>query len=62
VLEEEFGDIKEPKLTIHYLLIAWFTIGMIVSYLEFKKYYRKLKIKRDGIDYSKSIYELFIKK
>jgi hypothetical protein len=53
-LEEEFGDIKEPKLAIHYLITIWAFIGIVVSYMEIKKYIRKNKKPREGVDYNKS--------
>lgn len=58
VLENEFGDIKEPKNLIQKLIFVWFLIGSFVVLVEFKKFSRKYKIKRENVDYNKPIKEL----
>jgi hypothetical protein len=52
VIEDEFGEIKEPKFVFPVLLSLWLIIGIIVFYIDLKKYYYKLQKKRENVDYS----------
>jgi hypothetical protein len=50
-LEDQFGDIREPKWTINILIGIWALIGIIVFTYDLKKYKSKLKKLRPGIKY-----------
>ncbi len=52
MIEDEFGDIKEPKFTIQILIFLWILIGGIVFYIDLRKYYISLSEKREGVNYN----------
>ena len=52
MIEDEFGDIKEPKFTIQILIFLWILIGGIVFYIDLRKYYISLLEKREGVNYN----------
>jgi flagellar biosynthesis/type III secretory pathway M-ring protein FliF/YscJ len=51
VLEEEFGEIKEPKFLQQTLLLMWIVIGFIVFYVDLRKYLLNLQKRREGVRY-----------
>ena len=55
MLEDEFGDIKEPKNIIQFLFGIWVVTGVIVFLTEIKKYFKKISKKREYIDYKKDL-------
>ena len=52
VIEDEFGDIKEPKYALQFLIAVWVVIGVLVFYIDLRKYLIKLRKRREGVDYS----------
>ena len=59
MLEDEFGDIKEPKYVMQFLFFIWVISGAIVLYFELRKYVKNMSRKRETVDYSKNIKKFF---
>jgi hypothetical protein len=51
VLEDEYGDIKEPKYIIQFLFGVWVITGGIIFFIDLKKYLRKLSRKKEWVNY-----------
>ena len=55
MLEDEFGDIKEPKHVLSFLITFWIVIGLCIFYYDIKKYIKSLKKKRPGVNYHNNL-------
>ena len=55
VLEDAYGDIKEPRYLINWLLGIWLFMGFLIFKRDLRNYYHKLKCERAEVDYTKNI-------
>lgn len=49
---EEDMDVREPRNLRRYLILVWIGFGIYAFKRDFNKYYMKLKMQREDVDYS----------
>jgi hypothetical protein len=52
IIGEYYGDIKEPRWMMQFMLFVCISIGVVVFYIDIRKYYLYLKKRREGVFYN----------